>query len=313
MTKRAEAPQPPGGSFWPHPCFLGLAPGDSDYRRSKVAILPIPYEATTSYGAGARFGPGAIIDASKELEFYDPVTGSEAATELGFHTLPPVFPDFSGPGNMIAAISKCAAPLYRSGKFVLALGGEHSVTVGLVRAARRKWRDLCVVQLDAHADLRDEYEGTRFSHACSARRALDELKPSKKLQLVQVGVRNISREGHAFLKAQGQRVRTFPADYIIADSTGLWVEELGELVAGRDVYLTVDLDALDPSIMPAVGTPEPGGLLWHHVTALVEKVAGAARIVAADLVELAPQPGNHAPDFLAAKLGYLVARRALGK
>lgn len=313
MAKRAKSPEPPGGSFWPHPRFLGLAPGEGGWRRSKVAILPIPYEATTSYGAGTRSGPGAIIDASKELEFYDPATGTEAATELGFHTLPPVFPDFSGPEKMIAAIAKCAAPLYKSGKFVLALGGEHSITVGLVRAARRKWRDLCVLQLDAHADLRDEYEGTRFSHACSARRALEELKPSKKLQLVQVGVRNISREGHEFLKGQGQRVRTFWADDILADPAGLWVEELGELVAGRDVYLSVDLDGLDPSIMPAVGTPEPGGLLWQHVTALVEKVAADARIVAADLVELAPQPGNHAPDFLAAKLGYLIARRALGK
>jgi len=312
VARRKPRPRAPGFSLGPHPNFLGLEPEHSSRARSRAVVLPIPYEATASYGAGTRFGPAAIIAASQQVELYDRRSESQPALGFGFHTLPPIFPDFSGPEKMIAAISKCAAPLYKSGKFVLALGGEHSVSVGLIRAAARRWRDLCVVQLDAHADLRDEYEGTRFSHACSARRALEELKPSKKLQLVQAGLRNISREGHEFLKSQGKRIRTFWAGDIIADPTGLWIEEVGQLVAGRNVYLTVDLDGLDPSIMPAVGTPEPGGLLWHHAVGLVEKLAGSARIAAADLVELAPQPGNHAPDFLAAKLGYLIARRAMG-
>jgi agmatinase len=310
--KKSKPPEPPGGEFWPHPGFLGLSPSDSHPRRARVAVLPLPYEATTSYGAGARFGPQAIIQASKELEFYDRRTDTEAATELGFHTLPPLFPDFSGPQKMIAAVARCAATVLRSGKFLLSLGGEHSLTVGLVRAACRKCRDLCLVQVDAHADLRQSYEGTRFSHACAMRRCLDELRSSKNPQLLQVGVRNISREGNAFRSKNRKRIRTFWAEDILADGEGAWLDEVEKLVSGRNVYLTFDVDGLDTSIMPSTGTPEPGGLLWHHAVSLVDRVAASSNLLAADLVELAPHPGLQAPDFLAAKLAYLLARRALG-
>jgi agmatinase len=128
-----------------------------------------------------------------------------------------------------------------------------------------------------------------------------------------VGIRNISLQGDAFRRRAGKRIRTFWAEEILADAGRAWLEELAPLVSGRSVYLTVDVDGLDPSIMPATGTPEPGGLLWHHLVELVGVLTGRARLVAADIVELAPQPGNHAPEFLAAKLGYLIARRALGK
>ncbi len=313
MARRKKPPEPPGGEFWPYPCFLGLSPEHSDFRKSKVVVLPLPYEGTTSYGAGTRFGPQAMIEASKELEFYDRKTGTEAATELGFHTMPPLFPDFSGPSRMIDAVAKVAAAVLKSRKFLLSLGGEHSVTVGLVRAAARKWRDLCLVQVDAHADLRNSYEGTRHSHACTMRRCLEHLPAGKDPRLIQVGIRNISEQGNTFRRSRRGRLRTLWAEDILADTRGRWLEVVSELVGGRPVYLTVDLDGLDPSVMPATGTPEPGGLLWAHVVGLVECLAAHGRLVAADLVELAPQAGNHAPDFLAARLGYLIARRALHK
>lgn len=297
----------------PYPAFLGLGPEHSSRARSRVLVLPLPYEGTASYGAGARFGPRAIIDASIEVEWYDRKLGLEPAFELGFHTLPPIFPVQSGPEEMIAAVADYARPLYRSGKFVLALGGEHTVTVGLVRAAARRWPDLCIVQVDAHADLRPEYHGTPFSHACAMRRALDELRETGQTQLVQVAVRNVSPPEHEFLRSRPRRVATFWDEDIAADAAGHWLADIEEAVRGRNVYLTVDVDGLDPAIMPATGTPEPGGLSWHQAVGLVERLAKSATIVAADVVELAPQPGNRAPDFLAAKLGYLTASRALLK
>jgi len=299
--------------FRPGPGFLGLEHRHTRREAARVLVLPIPYEATSSYGTGTRDGPEAIIAASAQVELYDRESGCEPALKLGFHTLPALEPDLSGPERMVARIAAAAGPLYRSGKFLLALGGEHTVSAGLVRAAARRWPPLCVVHLDAHADLRGEYEGTRFSHACAARRMLDGLPKSGGVRLVQVGVRNVSAEGDRFRKAQGRRVRTFWAEDIAADPAGDWLEDLGALVAGRPVYLTVDLDALDPSIMPSTGTPEPGGLGWYETLEAVGRIASSGRLVAADIVELAPQAGNRAPDFLAAKLGYFVACRACSR
>jgi N1-aminopropylagmatine ureohydrolase len=293
------------------PRFLGLTESHSSRDTSRVLVLPIPFEATTSYGQGTRFGPAAIIAASEHVELYDPQTRTEAGIELGFHTLPPLFPECSSPPEMTEAIDACATPLYGSGKFVLALGGEHSITAGLMRAAAREWKDLCIVQVDAHADLRDSWEGTPLSHACAARRALDELGPSDDLQLVQVGIRNISAEGDQFRREHPEQIRTFRADSILADAGGEWLKELGNIISGRNIYLTFDLDGLDSAVMPATGTPEPGGLQWHHAAQLVELISRRAKVVAADIVELAPQPNNPAPDFLAAKLAYLITRRAL--
>jgi len=298
-------------AYGPYPGFLGLEPEHSSRKSSRVLVLPVPYECTTSYGQGTRFGPRAIIDASAALELYDPDSGTEPALELGFHTLPPVIPNMDSPEEMVANLASCARPLYKSGKFVLALGGEHTITAGLVRAAVRQWPDLCIVYVDAHADLRDEYQGTAYSHACAARRALDELKDSGGVRLIQVGVRNTAREEHEFAKAQPERIRTFLGEEIAADRARHWLGDIEELVKERNVYLSFDLDGLDPSIMPATGTPEPGGLDWYDALELVERVAKEASLVAADLVELAPQYGNRAPDFIAAKLAYLIATRAV--
>jgi len=294
------------------PNFLGLPPDQSALEDSSVLVLPVPYEATTSYGQGTRFGPRAILEASTQVELYDHLTRTEAGPELGFHTLAPFSPESTSHESAIPEITRAASPLYESGKFVLSLGGEHSITAGLVGAAARAWKDLCIVHVDAHADLRDSWEGTSLSHACAARRALEHLEPDGSAQLVQVGIRNISTEGDAFRRANEKRIRTFWAADVVADRDSGWLDEVERLVAGRDVYLTFDLDGLDSSIMPATGTPEPGGLLWHHAVSLIERVARCAEVKAADVVELAPQAGNHAPDFLAAKLCYLIARRALG-
>jgi agmatinase len=294
------------------PCFLGLPPEAGSAKAPRVAVLPIPYEATTSYGQGTSRGPRAILEASTQVELYDRRTRTEAGPALGFHTLRALSFEGCDHAAAIAAIHSAAAPLCADRRFLLALGGEHSVTVGLLRAATRSWPDLCIVQVDAHADLRDSWEGSPLSHACAARRALEELEPRDRVQLVQVGIRNISAEGDRFRRRNRARIRTFWSEDLLGRPQGAWLDDLEETVRGREVYLTFDLDGLDPAIMPATGTPEPGGLLWHHAEALVERLAGCARLAAADIVELAPQPGNHAPDFLAAKLGYLIARRALG-
>ncbi len=277
-----------------------------------MLVLPIPYEATTSWGQGTRFGPRALLEASAQVELYDHLTQTEAGPALGFHTLPPLSPESSNHEDAIAEITNAAAPLYNSGKFVLPLGGEHSITAGLMGAAANRWKDLCILQVDAHADLRDSWDDTKLSHACAARRALECLEPSDGAQLIQVGIRNISEEGDSFRRANRDRIRTFWAADVLADREANWLDEIETLVAGRDVYLTFDLDGLDSSIMPATGTPEPGGLLWQHALALVERLAACSKIIAADVVELSPQSGNHAPDFLAAKLSYFIARRALG-
>lgn len=311
MTKKASKSKL--CAYGPFPGFLGLEPEHSSRTRSKVLVLPVPYECTTSYGQGTRFGPRAIIDASAALELYDPDTGTEPALELGFHTLPPIIPDMDSPRDMVDGLAACAAPLYKSGKFVLALGGEHTITAGLVRGAVQQWPDLCVVQVDAHADLRNEYQGTPYSHACAARRALDEIKDNGKIQLIEVGVRNLAREEHEFAKSQPERIRIFWGEEIAADRGRHWLGDIEELVEGRNVYLSFDVDGLDPSIMPATGTPEPGGLDWYDAVELVERLAKVANLVAADIVELAPQYGNRAPDFIAAKLGYVIATRAVRK
>ncbi len=298
-------------AYGPYPGFLGLEPEHSSRSRSKVLVLPVPYECTTSYGQGTRFGPRAIIDASSALELYDHEAGTEPALELGFHTLPPVLPNMDSPEEMAASLAACAEPLYKSGKFVLALGGEHTITAGLVRAAVRQWPDLCIVHVDAHADLRNSYQGTAYSHACAARRAFEELKDNGGLQLIQVGIRNVAREEHEFAKARPERIRTFWGDDIADDRARHWLGDIEELVKGRNVYLSFDVDGLDPSIMPATGTPEPGGLDWWDAFEIVERIAKAGTLVAADLVELAPQYGNRAPDFIAAKLGYVIATKAV--
>ena len=283
--------------------FLGL-PAELSTTAARCWALPVPYEGTTSYGAGTRGGPAAMIAASRQVEWYDREFDCEPVTGFGIHTLPPLALRHGSPAAMMkhvaqsveAILAGAAAPAT-----LAVLGGEHSISAGVARgmAATKRGRDMVAVQIDAHADLRDTYEQTPYSHACAARR-IQEVCP-----LFQIGIRHISAESERFRQGAGNHVRTFFAEDGRLDPG--WQAALAEFVQGRPVHLTIDLDGLDPSIMPAVGTPEPGGLSWGATLDIVRTVCRAAAAVPVfDVVELAPIPGLIAPDFLAAKLVYKI-------
>lgn len=286
--------------------FADLEGEFSNYESSKAIILPIAYEGTVTYGKGASQGPQAILKASQQLELYDEELRQDTY-KIGIHTLDTVEGrDLSAEG-MVEKVYLKASPLVRDEKFIVMLGGEHSLSLGMVKALRDKFADLSVLQLDAHADLRDEYEGTKYNHACVGRR-MAELVP-----LTQVGVRSLSREEGEYIKS-GKGPKVFYAGQITGRRGQVsafdtikekrdWIEEVISSLS-PNVYLTIDLDVLDPGIMPSVGTPEPGGLDWYETLQLLRQLAREKKIVGFDLVELAPQPGNISPDFLAAKLTY---------
>ena len=290
--------------FGPPRTFLGLPPELSGYEAARVVLLPVPYDATTSYRAGTRDGARAIIDASSQLELYDADLDCEPA-EVGIHTSNPLEPEFSAPSRMIARVREATARLLADGKLPFLLGGEHSLTPGAVAACRARYPKLGVLHLDAHADLRDEYHGTPQSHACAMRRVVELGCP-----LTSVGIRSLSSEEAAFRRSAAGRaaVRTIPASQIAqvrhdaAQLAALW----DAIVAGlpETIYITVDLDVFDPSLMAAVGTPEPGGLDWWEVTGLLRRACAARRVVGADVVELSPSEGPEACAFAAAKLTY---------
>ncbi len=272
--------------------FGGLPRELCDPEHSRVVFLPVPYDLTSTYLSGSRRGPAAILEASTHMELFDEELEWEPCT-VGFHTLDLLEPVASGPEDMMREIQSLAEPLLQADKFPVLLGGEHSITYAMAKALIQKYPDLSFLQLDAHADLRESYEGTPLSHACVGRR-LTEFGP-----VVQVGVRSLTREEFAFIK--GGAVKTFFSHHL-AGQPG-WEDEVCGFLS-KNVYVTIDLDVLDPSIMPSVGTPEPGGLSWAAVTALLRRVARGKTVVGFDLVELAPIPGLIAPDFLAAKLIY---------
>jgi len=288
------AQKPPEG-------FLGLPEEREDPRTARVVVLPIPFEATVSYESGQRGGPAAIIAASRQVELYDEELESEPALAWGVQTLPPLACDLSAGEAMTERIARAVAPIVKGGRFLLALGGEHGISAGIVRGVRRSLPDaLTIVQIDAHADLRDSYEGDRFSHACAMRRILDE-NPGK---TVQIGIRSFSREEAEFIRANRGSVNMFTAGRIRETDHLDFLRELKGMVKGRSVYLTIDVDGLDPAVVPATGTPEPGGLSWREALDILKTVAEASRIVAMDCVELAPRPGLHMADFAVAKLLY---------
>jgi N1-aminopropylagmatine ureohydrolase len=279
--------------------FLGLDEQHSTYDRSAALILPIPYEGTVSYGQGTREGPRAIIHASQQVELYDRELDDEPALTYGVHTLPFLAPAVSGPADMVAAIAACAEEHVRNraaSKLLVGLGGEHTVSAGIAQAVHAVFGDFVLVQIDAHSDLRDTYEGSPYSHASVAKRILD-----TGATIAQLGIRSICREEIDLIHAERERLRVWFAEDVHA---GGHLAPLAELVRGRNVFLTIDLDGLDPALVPATGTPEPGGLTWAQTLEIVRTVAGAGNVVAADCVELAPIPGQHASEFLAAKLVY---------
>lgn len=277
--------------------FCGLDAEDSDFKRAKAVVLPVPYDSTTSYGVGARNGPHAIINASRNMELYDHETGT-SPYKIGIHTLSELEPAMSGPEDTVNRVRQVIGDILLSGKFPLTLGGEHSITTGALQAFKENSKKFGVLQLDAHADMRDEFEGTKYSHACAMRRAR-ELSGN----VVQAGIRSLCAEEAEYIKENKIKDIFFmPSDPQEFD------QQIPAIVAAlkENVYLTLDIDAIDPSEMPSTGTPEPGGLRWAQVLKLLKIVAKKKKIVGMDVVELAPIPGNSAPDFLAAKLTYKI-------
>jgi agmatinase len=274
--------------------FGGLLPEFTDPEQAFFFVLPVPYDLTSTYQSGSRRGPGAILEASANMELFDDELKRETYRE-GIHTLEPLEADARGPGEMTEKVRGKTAEILQKGKIPVVLGGEHSISFGVVRAMKEKFPGISVLQLDAHADLRDSYQETPFSHAAVARR-IAEICP-----LVQAGIRSMSAEEGEFLAQSG--ISSFSADFIQGNPD--WPEAVCRGLT-EDVYLTIDLDVLDPAFMPATGTPEPGGWSWHDVLRLVREVSRSRRIRGFDVVELSPIPGMVAPDFLAAKLVYRI-------
>ncbi len=272
--------------------FLGLPQVYSDYKRSRFVISPVPYEQTTSYKAGTREGPQAIISASKQVELFDEELETEPY-KAGICTLNELEPTSKGPEQMVEKIYKVGRQLVRDKKIVVMLGGEHTISMGMIKAYKRGYKDLSVLQLDAHADLRDSFQGSKFSHACTMRR-VREVAPA-----VQVGIRNISLEEHKWIKKEKLDI------FFASGKDQNWLDKALSLLSDN-VYLTLDLDFFDPSIMPSVGTPEPGGFLWYETLDFLKALSQRKKIVGFDIVELCPHPGNIAPDFMAAKLIYKI-------
>jgi agmatinase len=281
------------GKFTTVPFNFGGLPHDRcRWEDSRVVFLPVPYDLTSTYLPGSRRGPLAILEASTHMELFDEALEQETY-RVGFHTLDPLEAVATGPREMIGLVEKYVQRVVRAGKFPVLIGGEHSLSLGAARALKKKHPRLSFLQLDAHADLRESYEGTTFSHACAGRR-LAEIGP-----LVQVGIRSLTRDEHLFI--QKGKAKTLFWHHLA--QTPDWQEEVCRSLL-PEVYVTIDLDVLDPAIMPAVGTPEPGGLDWKSLTGLLRLVAGQKKVVGFDVVELTPIPGLIAPDFLAAKLIY---------
>ena len=274
--------------------FGGINSDFSSFNNSKFVVVPVPYDLTSTYRSGSRKGPSAILDASFNMELYDEELQKETYL-AGIHTLPPVEPHARGPAEMIDTVRKRIDYLLSFDKIPVILGGEHSISFGAVKAMKRRYPEISVLQLDAHADMRDTYQGTPYSHASVGRR-ISGLCP-----LVQAGIRSMSKEEVFFLSESD--VKTFPMGFIHENPE--WEKEVCKNLSG-DIYITVDLDVLDPSVMPSTGTPEPGGIYWNDLLRLIRKVSSRCKIRGFDIVELMPIPGMVAPDFLAAKLTYRI-------
>ncbi|MGM0599387.1 MAG: agmatinase [Candidatus Rifleibacteriota bacterium] len=284
--------------------FLGLPEEDANYEDARAVIIPVPYDSTTSYRAGTREGPAAILMASRQVELYDLELETEPLNS-GVHTFPELEPDMQGPEATLKNIENAVRSVVGENKFPVILGGEHSITTAPVSVLREKYPDLSILQLDAHSDLRESYENTPYSHASVMKRIFE---PGR---LTQVGIRNTCKDEMDFIKKTGHD-GIFWAHEIFAGNDDSWMDKVLERL-NDNLYITIDLDAFDPSIMPAVGTPEPGGLLWYQSLKLLNRVIDEKNVVGFDVVELCPISGNIAPDFMAAKLVFKMLGRIFKK
>ena len=270
--------------------FGGLDKTFSDYKKARFVVVPVPYEKTTTYGKGTAKGPDAIIEASRNMELYDEELDCNTA-ELGIATLAPVVVD-DAPEVLVEKLRSTCLAVLKDRKFPVVLGGEHSISLGVLLAVKDFYKDVSVLQFDAHADLRDEYEGSKYSHACVMRR-IREHAPA-----VQAGIRCFSDEEVSVVKKEKENI-FFAAEMHEEDRTEEIVSRLG-----KNVFITFDVDAFDPAIMASTGTPEPGGLGWYDAIGIIRRVSEEKNIVGFDAVELAPNPSTAAPDFTVAKLVY---------
>ena len=262
--------------------FLKIEARDYGYGRSRFVVLPCPHEATTTYGRGTKKGPAAILAAAQAVEWFDEELGYEPYHKGWVYT---------GRSLNVRSLKSAVAKILDDGKIPVVLGGEHSLTPVVVEAVAQKYKRLSVLQLDAHADLRDSYEGRKDSHACALRRVL-EICPA-----VQAGLRSLSVEEWEWARKTGQIAKMHFAPKL---------EETAKIVGQlrKDVYITIDVDVFDPSVMPATGTPEPGGLFWYELLDILKAVCASKNVVGFDVVELSPRQGDIASDFTVAKLIY---------
>jgi N1-aminopropylagmatine ureohydrolase len=281
--------------------FGGTMPTTANFNSARVVILPIPLDRTTSYVPGTRNGPHEILVASSHMELWDEETGTDVHG-IGIYTMPEMEFPFAAIDDVMTEINRVAAELVSRGKFPFILGGEHSITAPIVKAVADRHANLSVLQIDAHADLRDSYMGTPYNHACAMRRVLDYAKTT------QVGIRSLSTEEAAAIP---DLKTTIFYDHNMRQDPH-WIDRVVDSLS-ENVYITIDCDGLDPAIMPAVGTPEPGGLSWYETLTLLRRVIESRKVVGCDLVELAPLPGNIAPNFLCAKLIYKILSYRFGR
>ncbi len=279
--------------------FLAIEKKYSSLRDSKIVILSCPFEKTTSYGKGTAKGPKAILDASHYVEFFDEETGKEVCFEQGIAALEPLNLSKQSSKRALDTIYWNVKTLINSGKFVVTLGGEHSISTSPIKAHFESFEDLSILHFDAHSDLRDEYEGSKYSHASFAARVSEFTT-----KITQVGIRAQCKEEYKFIKEKG--INTYYAHEI--KQKGFDTELIDEIISTLDknVYITFDVDYFDPSIMPSTGTPEPNGFYWHETTQLLNRLCRERNLVGFDVVELAPRKGYTFPDFLTAKLIYKI-------
>lgn len=278
--------------------FLGLEKEDEvSYADAKLVIIPFGLEASVSYGGGTAQGPAAMIKASHEVELFDEQLWCEPYKKFSAVTLvePKIDEDIE---TALKQLETTVRQVLQDGKFPMIFGGEHSITAGSIRPFAEKYPDLVMLHFDAHADLRDGYEGVHYSHASALRRCMD----FEHIKLVSVGIRNISSGEVPFLDANKHRIHI----YWSKDQKTWDLDEMMGYLAGRPIYLTFDVDGFDASLMPATGTPEPGGLFWQEVIEVITRASQVGKIVGADINELAPKENLHACDFLAAKLAYKI-------
>jgi agmatinase len=276
-----------------HANFLGIPPEENTLEKSPVLVLPVPFERTVSYGVGTRNGPAAVLEASHYVELYDDEL-DEDVHRIGIHTLPAWLPERMDPTACVEELTGTVGDLLGRPRFILTVGGEHSISSGPIRAYQKRHPQMSILHFDAHGDLRDEYEGEKHSHACAARRFLELGLPA-----VHVGIRSISREEVEFARK---------SDLLIVSNREMhrsdaWMERALARLTG-EVYVTFDVDFFDGSLVPGTGTPEPGGGTYDQALTILRRVATERRIIGADVVEHAPVPGNRAPDFMVAKLCY---------